>query len=156
MEMMSLRKTPEPGSTPSFSILLVEDQLVSELNIRRECKPILNHNEFRAEIECEKTCDAGWDLLETRSFDIYVIDWHTPGNRAGPELIEEILRRNSKARVIFYTSSEESEIDDTGLRGRVEVIRKDPKALRGVLENWLKELKERLYQRKNSANANKE
>lgn len=154
--MMSLRKTPEPGSTPCFSILLVEDDPVVELNIQRECNPIFKNDEFGADMVHKKTCDAGWDLIETRSFDIYVIDWHTPGQKMGPELIEEILRRNANARVIFYTSSEESEINGTGLRGRVEVIRKDPKLLRGVLEKWLRELKEKLFQRKNSANANKE
>lgn len=154
--MMSLRRTPEPGSNRSFSMLLVEDDKVAEVKIHKECDPVLNNDEFITEVVLEKTIDAGWARAETQLFNIYVIDWHTPGKKEGPALIEEILRKNPTARIVFYTSATEREIDETGLRGRVEVIRKEPKQLRVVLEKWLQEFKEASYRRKNSANANVE
>ena len=154
--MINLRKTPEPGLIRSFSMLLVEDDKVAEAKIHRECDPVLNNDEFTTEVVLEKTVDAGWARAEVQLFNIYVIDWHTPGEKEGPALIEEILRKNPTARIVFYTSANEHEIDETGLRGRVEVILKEPKQLRVVLERWLRELKEALYRRKNSENANKE
>ncbi len=156
MALISLRKTPEPGLIRSFSMLVVEDELVSEILIRKECNPLLSKTEFKTKMVFEKTCDAGWALVETQRFDFYVIDWLTPGTLKGPELCLKILGKYPEAKIVFYTSEQEDRIDSTGLCGRVIVIHKDPKQLSAALEDRLKEFKEAPYQRKNSANANKE
>lgn len=143
--------TQAPDFPPSFSILVVDDSLISRKVIEKKCLEVLEGRGLLYSVQAAENGLQGLALCETNQYDYYIIDKEMP-DICGVVVCRTILKEKPTAKVVLFTAAEPDELAKENIPGGVEVIPKDLTMLENSLTERINVVKARtMAGRKNSS-----
>jgi len=147
---------PDEGVSSKFTILVMEDNLVTSILIQKQFKSLLERLQCPGTVDFATDGFSGWNLCEKKIFDYYVVDQHmpTPDGKEllGDEVCRRIVELNPLGTVVLFTSIQQDEIDILKLPAGVTRLEKKVPVLVKHLEEKVTEFKRKNVVRRNSFN----